>query len=272
MTPPPHVLHAARQRHMRAAISKGTLGVVIGILTVILLGVAFIKLSGEVVEQEFNNFDDGVELAIHSTATPWQTALMNFATDFGKLFVFGFVAITLIIGAALWYRARHDPFRVQAVAILNGVAPAVASGGAGVLDLGVKEIVRRARPNLFPHIAASGYSFPSGHTMVSLAFYGMCAFLLVRAVRSGWAKAGIITLATFIVVVVAYSRVYLGVHFPTDVIGSFILGSAWLLATIITLTVVESHLRAAHAVQTQAQAQTDRAEEHNATVNPTPVT
>jgi membrane-associated phospholipid phosphatase len=254
MAVPQHVIHAERRRHVRAAVGKGTLGLILGILAVILLGIAFIKLSGEVVEQEFNSFDNGVALAIHSTASPTQTAIMNAATDFGELFVFGFVVVTLIIGAVLWYRARHDPFRVQEIAILNGLAPTVAVGGAALLALGVKEIVRRARPNLFPHLADSGYSFPSGHTMVALAFYGMCAFLLVRAVRNGWARAGVIALAAIIVAAVAYSRVYLGEHFPTDVIGSLILGSAWLLALIITLTVVESHLRGAHAVQVQAAA------------------
>lgn len=243
----------AERRHERAAAATGSLGLIIGILVVIVLSLLFVKFSDEVVEQEFSGFDRGVILAIHSTTTDTQSAIMLQVTNLGQYYLIFFALITLIAGAFLVWRARRDERYALPVALVNGAAPLVALGGAAVLSFIIKEIVGRTRPHLFPPIAPeSGFSFPSGHAITSLAFYGMCAFLLARPLPA-WGKAGLTLLTAILVGAISYSRVYLGVHYPTDVIGSLILGAAWLLALILTVTTVENHLQQAHLAQQQAE-------------------
>ncbi len=243
---------AAERRHERAAAATGSLGLIIGILIVIALALVFVKFSDEVVEQDYRGFDQTVALTIHATTSPTQTAIMLQVTNLGQYYLIGFAVITLIVGAVLLWRARHDPRYSFKVALVNGAAPLVALGGAAALSFVIKEIVGRQRPHLFPPLAAeSGYSFPSGHALTSIAFYGMCAFLIARLLPA-WSKAGVTLLAAIIVGAISYSRVYLGVHYPTDVIGSLIIGAAWLLALMLTVTTVEDHVRLAHAVKQQA--------------------
>jgi membrane-associated phospholipid phosphatase len=243
---------AVKQRNVRAASLKGSLGLVIGILLVIELAVIFVRYSDEVVEREYSGFDTTVALAVHSTATTLQTDIMLQVTNFGTYYLAALVILTLIIGAVRVWRVQRDQHMAPTVAIIEALAPAVAGGGALVLDLIVKQIVGRQRPAIFPPIVHdTGYSFPSGHTIVSVAFYGMCAYLLARSAPA-WGRVLLTLAASVMIGAVAYSRVYLGAHYPTDVIGSFILGLAWLLTLLLTLTQVEMHLRRAHVAQKNA--------------------
>jgi membrane-associated phospholipid phosphatase len=244
---------AAKRRNVRAASVKGSLGLIIGILLVIALAVIFVHYSDEVVEREYSGFDTSVALAVHSTTTPLQTDIMLQVTNFGTYYLAVLVLVTLIIGAIHIWRTQRDQHQALAVAVIEALTPTVTAGGAVVLDLIVKQIVGRQRPAIFPPIVHdAGFSFPSGHTIAAVAFYGMCAYLIARS--APWWGRILLTLAAIVMIgAVAYSRVYLGAHYPTDVIGSFILGSAWLLAVLLTFAQVEMHLRRAHVAQKSAE-------------------
>ncbi|MBA3824666.1 MAG: phosphatase PAP2 family protein, partial [Ktedonobacterales bacterium] len=236
------------RRNVQAAVGKGSTGVILGIVAVLLLALLFIKLSDDVVEQEHIGFERGIALWIHGGASPTQTAIMLVVTEFGKNLLFAFTVLSLLIGAYIAWQARRRQQAGLAVAILDTIAPVVATIGAAGLSFVIKEIVGRTRPSLFPPLTSeSGPSFPSGHTLTAVAFYGMCAFLLARPLR-GWARAGVVLLAAIISGAVAYSRVYLGVHYPTDVLGSLIIGLAWLITLCVTLNMVENHLKGAHVI------------------------
>lgn len=116
-------------------------------------------------------------------------------------------------------------------AFAGGLSAAVGLGW--LLETVLKVAVHRPRPEL-PHlVSAGGYSFPSGHSFVSFVLYGYLALLLGRlAPRSRWARVSLLLVAAGI----GLSRVYLGVHYPTDVLGGWVLGAAWLaLAWHLTL-------------------------------------
>ncbi len=246
-------LHQAR-RNVQAAIGKGSSGIILGIIAILLLSLLFIKLTDDVIEHEHMGFDRSVALWIHGGATPTQTAIMLLVTELGKNFLYVFAALSLLIGAYVAWRARRSQQAGMAVAILDTIAPTVATIGAAGLSFAIKGIVGRTRPSLFPPLTGeSGPSFPSGHTLTAIAFYGMCAFLLARPLH-GWTRVGVVTLAVIISGAVAYSRVYLGVHYPTDVLGSFIIGAAWLIILTITLDAVEKHLKGAHIIAQNADA------------------
>ncbi|WP_088816121.1 MULTISPECIES: phosphatase PAP2 family protein [Listeria] len=96
-----------------------------------------------------------------------------------------------------------------------------------VLNLLFKNLVERTRPDSVNWlISETGYSYPSGHVTATSVFYGLAALFLIFTVRQMWLKIVVGVVGLFIICYVMYSRVYLGVHFPTDVLGGFLFGMA----------------------------------------------
>jgi len=153
--------------------------------------------------------------------TPLQTTLMRIVTTVANtqaVMVFLFVAVAL-----LWFRRQ----KVLAVVLI------LLAGGEESLTFLLKHLIHRLRPALSLRlIAENGYSFPSGHVVRATVLFGFFTYLLYRSYKSK--KAQILTLILYFLVVflVAVSRIYLGVHYPTDVWASFLLGCAILTLTI----------------------------------------
>lgn len=126
------------------------------------------------------------------------------------------VLLTLIAGAGLlWFRRRAAAFLTISVA------------GAGILNTVVKWAVERPRPSVVPPVyAASGLSFPSGHSMASFALF-FAIWLVARHERFRYAGAYLLV-AVLVVPVVGFTRAYLGVHYPSDVLAGWALSGAWL--------------------------------------------
>jgi undecaprenyl-diphosphatase len=103
-----------------------------------------------------------------------------------------------------------------------------AVAGALALEEVVKQLVRRPRPAVVALVHATGYAFPSGHATRAAAFYGALAIVLARAVRSWPGKVGVWAGAVLIAALIAFSRMYLRVHYLTDVLGGLGLGAVWL--------------------------------------------
>lgn len=103
------------------------------------------------------------------------------------------------------------------------------------MTLLIKSIVMRFRPDMMPLIAETGYSFPSGHSVTAVCFYGYLAFLYWAYGKSPvMRRVGIIG-AVLMILGIGISRIYLGVHFPTDVIGGYIGGLMWLSLSVLVL-------------------------------------
>ncbi|MCI9017012.1 MAG: phosphatase PAP2 family protein [Clostridia bacterium] len=93
----------------------------------------------------------------------------------------------------------------------------------------LKYIIQRPRPTEFRIINESGYSFPSGHSMVSMAFYGFIIYLVYHNVENKKVKWFLCTILTMLIPLIGISRIYLGVHYTSDVIGGFCLSMAYLI-------------------------------------------
>ena len=108
----------------------------------------------------------------------------------------------------------------------------VTTAGAWLLDIGLKLLFARARPQPFYdyYPAPSSYSFPSGHALFSVCFFGGLAVLLTHRINSRVLQVAVWLLATVIILLIGSSRVYLGVHYPTDVVGGYAVGLAWVTA------------------------------------------
>lgn len=101
-----------------------------------------------------------------------------------------------------------------------------------LLNQALKFIIQRPRPTEFRIINESGYSFPSGHSMVSAAFYGFLIYLIYKNVKNKYLKWSLITLLNLVILTIGISRIYLGVHYTSDVIAGFLISVSYLIIFI----------------------------------------
>ena len=189
----------------------------------ILLAVGFLSLfawlAEEMLEKETGLLDQTVMAAIATFRSPLMTELMELITAMGSLTITVF--ITIIMGGYLLAKRYYFDAGILIIAL----------SGASILNWTLKLAFHRSRP-LFSLITASGYSFPSGHAMVSLVFYGMLIYLLwIRYGRSRIACLISFFLA-LLILLIGISRIYLGVHYPSDVLAGFAAGGFWLTGCV----------------------------------------
>lgn len=101
-----------------------------------------------------------------------------------------------------------------------------------ILNLLLKNIIGRERPNINMLIEETGYSFPSGHSMISMAFYGYFIYLIYRYVKNRTLKWVLIVMLGILIICIGVSRIYLGVHYTSDVISGFLAATAYLILFI----------------------------------------
>lgn len=109
----------------------------------------------------------------------------------------------------------------------------------GLLNQILKNIVQRPRPTEFRMIDESGYSFPSGHSMASAAFYGFLIYLVYKKVKNKKLKITIITLLSLLIILIGISRIYLGVHYTSDVLAGFFVSISYLT---IYISIIDDYI------------------------------
>lgn len=189
--------------------------IALAFITIIVPGVIFTNLADEVHENETLAFDSAILESVHKHTSPGLDPVMKLITEFGGPLLLPIVA--LILTAILIYRRelRH------AFILFTGVV------GASIINIILKSIFRRDRPQLWDWIVSeSGTSFPSGHAMASSA---LALSLMVIFWRTKWRWLAVGTGIVYILLI-AFSRIYLGVHYPTDIIASWLISVAWVSA------------------------------------------
>lgn len=101
-----------------------------------------------------------------------------------------------------------------------------------LLNQFLKFVIQRPRPTQYRIVDASGYSFPSGHSMVSMAFYGFLIYLIYRYLKNKYLKTILILILSVVIVLIGISRIYLGVHYTSDVCAGFLLSLSYLIVYI----------------------------------------
>jgi undecaprenyl-diphosphatase len=111
-----------------------------------------------------------------------------------------------------------------------------------VLMLLLKQLFQRKRP-LSPLLkAAKGLSFPSGHAIMAVTFYGLLIYILQHSITIDWLKWLVIVLVTLLIILIGFSRIYLRVHYASDVAAGFIIGLLWLLISLAVLKWLEAYV------------------------------
>jgi len=185
--------------------------------TIALLAV-FVVLSVLVVLELILPFDVAVLEWMGTIRRPWLTDVMLFFTFIGNGAIE--VPLALLATYVMWRIGRPLCAKRYVLAALS----------AEVVYAILKPSFQRDRPRIIERLADAGwYSYPSGHAMLAPVIYGFALILLAKSVRSRSARSALLLMAMTIPPLIALSRVYLGVHYPSDVVGALFLGNAWVL-------------------------------------------
>jgi undecaprenyl-diphosphatase len=194
----------------------------------------FSWLSEELLERGTAHFDSSVRALIHEYASPPVTAVFRFVTNLGDWPVI--LTGTLVLLFFFWYRRDRDHIGLLLVTMI----------GAGILDGVLKLAFHRLRPDPFFGVKPTTYSFPSGHALISLCFYGLVAGMLSFHLEKRWWRAVVWSAAGLIIGLVGMSRIYLGVHWPSDVLAGYSAALIWMGAVrVLALRVEARRARAA---------------------------
>ncbi|MGG4215860.1 phosphatase PAP2 family protein [Paenibacillus alvei] len=173
----------------------------------------------------FLYWDERIQDAIFPDTAATHDQLLTiaiFITSFGSFSM----SLIIALGAATlcWVFLRSKAY---SFAILSSFT------AMWVLNTLIKEILHRERPSLQHLVEAGGYSFPSGHAMISMGFYGMifAIWAIERKIRERSLFLPCV-LGALLIILIGLSRIYLGVHFPTDIVGGYIAGIIWLAFTV----------------------------------------
>jgi undecaprenyl-diphosphatase len=180
-------------------------------------------VAGAVKEGDTRGMDEAVMRALRDPADPghgigprWLEGSMRDLTALGSMSV-----LLIFTGAVAVFLGVRRQYHALALVV-------VAALGGSLLASGLKALFARPRPDLVPHLAVVySSSFPSGHSMSSAAVYLTLGALLSRLVKERKLKVYFLAVACFLTFVVGLSRVYLGVHYPTDVLAGWCAGLAW---------------------------------------------
>jgi undecaprenyl-diphosphatase len=191
---------------------------VMGLLSAIGFGVVALLIG----EHKIAQFDSAVSSYIQSFESPGLTVIMKGFTDLGSTPTVILLSLLMMI---LLYRGLR---RRRADLIFFGVVIA----GTGIINEILKQLFARTRPDVHRLITAGGYSFPSGHSMAAFAFYGVLSYLFWRHLSTLFGRALWLLFCSLMILAIGVSRVYLGVHYPSDIVGGYLASGCWLAFAI----------------------------------------
>jgi undecaprenyl-diphosphatase len=205
------------ERHVRGFY--GALGLFLSIgLTLGLLAIGAFALLAELMAKGATQaFDDAVLLWLYQYRTPWLDVAALEVTALGAGLV---VWMTLMVASAFLWATRHK---------LSVLLLWVAVVGGGILNTALKAMFDRPRPQLVPWATAyAGHSsFPSGHAMTAVIVYTTLAYLVARLEPTPLLRRLTLGMVAVVILMIGLSRLYLGVHYPSDVLAGFVAGFAW---------------------------------------------
>lgn len=202
----------------------GYLGIhlTIGIVLAVLAVAFFSNIAGGVmVEKDLVEFDAALSVSLYENANPAEVTVFNTITQLAGRGAT--ILVGVVIGIALVIYSRW--------LFLFGWMAAIL--GNSILNATLKAIFQRARPQFpNPFLVEANWSFPSGHAMGAVVLYGMLGYLFVTIINASINKFLLVSFIITLVLLIGFSRLYLGVHFFSDVVAGYVAGAGWLAIVI----------------------------------------
>ena len=230
-------LHTTDPEHDIKPMPLVRTAVLVSLIAAVLITLLFGWLAEEVMEGPARGLDLAIRNWMRGHATPARTK---------AAFVFSFIGDEVLMGAFILSLAVFLFLRWRRAAGWL----AVSMGGALVLDLAFKFGFHRPRPQPFFGPMPHTYSFPSGHALFALCFFGVMAGLLADRTRSRPLKALLWSVAATLIAAIGLSRIYLGVHYPSDVLAGY-LTAAWWVTGIVVLDHLRIRRKAGNSMQSK---------------------
>ena len=194
---------------------------------ILFLGIIlFLAIVEDVFDQEIRKVDIlGYQLVSTFLISDLITPIAKLITNLGGAITLLSITIILLLG-----------LKNKKIVLLVELNLMISTG----LNLLLKNIVQRPRPNEIRLIDETGYSFPSGHSMVSMAFYGFLIYLIYKFVKNKRLKWALIITLSILIITIGISRIYLGVHYTSDVLAGFTISVSYL---VIYTSIVKKFIR-----------------------------
>jgi len=183
-------------------------------IVLIIFTIILIEIVENLFQNEIHVFDNVVYYYISKAINPIMTVIAKIITTIGSAYVIIPVWIISIIAFRKKKESKYIFVNLGLIFIVNQL---------------LKMIIARPRPEGLRIVEESGYSFPSGHSMVSMAFYGLFAYLIYKNVKNKYLKWISITALIIMITLIGLSRIYLGVHYASDVIAGFCISICYLM-------------------------------------------
>lgn len=180
-------------------------------------------LTEEMSEGDTRGFDEAVRSFVNQYASPLLTNVMQVASFLGS------TVFLTILGVGIFITFRLLKLHRAATLL------AITMAGASILLFTLKNVFQRSRPlPFFETLLPASYSFPSGHSLLSFCFYGVLAAIVTRRIERRSFQIIVWTFTVSLVALIGLSRIYLGVHYPSDVLAGYTAAFVWLIAVAVT--------------------------------------
>ena len=201
-------------------VAKNIKWIILFICILITVLIAEDVMEKEIMELDTIGYKIMSEHIMSDTITPIAKAITQFG---GAIFLITLSIILLIV------------IKNKKIGILIWINLAIST----IINQILKNIIQRPRPTEFRIINENGYSFPSGHSMASAAFYGFLIYLIYKKVKNKYLKWTLISLLSILIILIGASRVYLGVHYTSDVIAGILISTSYL---IMFISIIKKYL------------------------------
>ncbi|TVZ51401.1 phosphatase PAP2 family protein [Dokdonia sp. Hel_I_53] len=201
---------------------------VIAVIIVIFGIKVFLELTDALKTTYLKNFDTQVSDYVQGFRSDPLTTYFTFVTDLGD--VTGYIIVFSICTILFYFVFKSWKYVAQLGLVM------ILALSSNIL---LKQVINRARPSVEHLVTVKTLSYPSGHAMISMAFYGLLIYLVAQFNMSKIYKVLIISLLIVLILSIGVSRIYLGVHYPSDIVGGFIAGFIWVVFCIMIFNLIK---------------------------------
>jgi len=188
----------------------------------------FVELTEVLKTEELAKFDTAITNIVMSYQSDSLTQFVIFITDIGGLY--GYIVVFFLCSLLFYLLIKKWQYVVQL-----GIVMILALSS----NMFLKQVINRSRPEIEHLVTVKTMSYPSGHAMTAMAFYGFLIFLTYSFKMNSIVKFILISLFAFLILSIGISRIYLGVHFPSDVVGGFIAGFIWVILCALVFDIIK---------------------------------